>query len=188
MTQSATMGPGRLVLVVGPSGVGVDTMIDTARDALNGDERFRFVTRTITRPANAGGEEHQPISVPDFERAAQDGAFALHWRAHGLHYGIPSDIDADIAAGRTVVANVSRTVINAARARYRNLAVASITASRETLARRLAHRNRESADEILRRLDRATANVPQGSDVHTVDNDGPLEVAAARFLQVLRGV
>ena len=141
MTLPQKIGPGRLVLVVGPSGVGVDTMIDTARAALNGSDDYRFVKRTITRPADAGGEEHTPISVPAFEHAVEKGDFVLFWQAHGLHYGIPADIDADIAAGRTVVVNVSRTILETARARYGNLAIASITASRETLAKRLANRN-----------------------------------------------
>jgi len=187
MTHPAKIGPGRLVLVVGPSGVGVDTMIDTAREALQNDAGFRFVRRTITRPGDAGGEAHTPITAPEFEHAAERGDFALFWQAHGHRYGIPSDIDDDIETGRTVIANVSRTVIETARARYANLAVASITASRDTLAKRLAHRNRETEVEILRRLDRAGSNVPVGPDVHTLDNDGALEISAAKFLDILRG-
>ena len=43
-----------LVLVVGPSGAGKDTLIAKAQAALKGDLRFAFVRRVVTRdwPAN----------------------------------------------------------------------------------------------------------------------------------------
>ena len=42
----------------------------------------------------------------------------MHWEAHGHFYALPRSIDRDLAAGRTVVANVSRAVIAAIRDRY----------------------------------------------------------------------
>ena len=96
-----------LVLVVGPSGAGKDTLLDAARRKLAGDTRFRFVRRVITRPANAGGEDHDPVTEAEFATRH----FALQWQAHGLRYGIPADIADDLASGRVVIANVSRAVI-----------------------------------------------------------------------------
>ena len=99
-----------LIAVVGPSGAGKDTLMAGARAALAQDARFRFVRRAITRPAEAGSEDHEALSEADFAaRRAADG-FALSWGAHGLHYGIPRDIEEDIAARRVVIANLSRAV------------------------------------------------------------------------------
>jgi|HubBroStandDraft_1064217.scaffolds.fasta_scaffold651098_1 ribose 1,5-bisphosphokinase len=168
-----------LVLVVGPSGAGKDTLLDAARAALAGDPRFRFVRRVITRPADAGGEAHEAVTEATFATRA----FALAWQAHGLRYGIPDDIAADLAAGRVVVANVSRSVIAEAAARF-PVQVIEITASPEVLATRLAMRGRESAANVTARLARTVA-LPDGVPVETVMNDATVEAGTARFLAAL---
>ena len=165
-----------LVLVVGPSGAGKDTVLGLARQALAGDTRFRFVRRVITRPADAGGEDHEAVSEAEFARRR----FALSWGAHGLRYGIPLD---DVARGGVVVANVSRSVIAEAATAY-PVRVIVVTASPEILARRLAARGRETAEDIARRLARDVA-IPDGVAVDTVVNDGTPEEAADRFVTLL---
>jgi phosphonate metabolism protein PhnN/1,5-bisphosphokinase (PRPP-forming) len=169
-----------LVLVVGPSGAGKDTLLDAARQTLAGDPRFRFVRRVITRPAEAGGEAHEPVTETEF--AARD--FALAWQAHGLHYGIPADIATDLDAGRVVVANVSRGVIAEAARRF-PVRVIEISAPPQVLAVRLAARGRENASDVAARLARNVA-LPDGIMVDTVMNDATMEVGVARFLAALR--
>jgi phosphonate metabolism protein PhnN/1,5-bisphosphokinase (PRPP-forming) len=171
-----------LVLVVGPSGAGKDTLLDAARRTLAGDARFRFARRVITRPAEAGGEAHE--AVTDAEFATRD--FALSWQAHGLRYGIPADIAEDLEAGRVVVANVSRGVIAKAAERF-GVRVIEITAPPEVLAARLATRGRESAADVAARLARTVA-LPDGVPVETVMNDATVEAGAARFLAALNRV
>jgi phosphonate metabolism protein PhnN/1,5-bisphosphokinase (PRPP-forming) len=172
-----------LVLVVGPSGAGKDTLLDAARCSLAGDIRFRFVSREITRPATAGGEAHVAIDADSFAARRSTGAYALHWQAHGLGYGIPVDIRDDLAAGRVVVANASRAVIAEAAHRFR-LRVLEITAPPALLAQRLGARGREAAHEITARLARSVA-LPDGIDVVTVVNDGTRAQGAARVLEML---
>jgi ribose 1,5-bisphosphokinase len=168
-----------LVLVVGPSGAGKDTLLDAARQTLAGDQRFRFVRRVITRPADAGGEAHEPVTEAEF--ATRD--FALAWQAHGLHYGITADITTDLDAGRVVVANVSRGVIAEAARRF-PVRVIEISAPPEILAARLARRGRESAADVTARLARNVV-LPDGVPVETVMNDTTMEVGVARFLAAL---
>lgn len=107
---------GHLVLVVGPSGAGKDTLIDHARSRLQSDPGFRFVRRIITRPTSIG-EDHEPATAAAFETLAASNAFALHWRAHGLSYRLPIIVNDWIAEGCTVVANGSRAILPEARSR-----------------------------------------------------------------------
>jgi phosphonate metabolism protein PhnN/1,5-bisphosphokinase (PRPP-forming) len=170
---------GLLVLVVGPSGAGKDTLLDAARQALAVDARFRFVRRVITRPAGAGREAHQAVTEVEFASLH----FALSWQAHGLRYGIPADIEADLAAGHVVVASVSRTVIADATQRF-PVRVIEITAPPDLLATRLAERGREATSDMAARLARSIA-LPPGIPVETVVNDATIERGAARLVAVL---
>lgn len=181
MTLSrSTADVGRLVLVVGPSGVGKDTLIDGARAALASDPGVVFAQREITRPADAGGEPHIAVDDPTFRARREAGGYLLDWEAHGLGYGLPGALAEDLAAGRTVVANVSRAVLDLAHDRFSRVRVVSISASPATVARRLAARGREDAAGIKARLARADLYTAQGDDVVEVLNDGsPAEGIAA---------
>lgn len=177
---------GVLVAVVGPSGAGKDTLMEAARAALARDERITFIRRTVTRPAEAGGEDHLPLTREAFLQARDAGGFALWWEAHGLLYGLPrAALEGALAAGRTAVANLSRRALEQAAAHH-PLRVLEITASPAILAVRLAARGREGAADVARRLARQ-APLPSGLPVETVMNDGSVAEAAAQVVRVLRG-
>ena len=99
---------------------------------------------------------------------------------------MPADIEADLAAGRTVVLNVSRQVLDAARKRYGPVRVVSITADPQRLARRLRDRGRESEADIAARLARADAIEVAGDDVITLRNDGPPQDGVAQLVSTIR--
>jgi ribose 1,5-bisphosphokinase len=168
-----------LVLVVGPSGAGKDTLLEAARQALADDPRFCFARRVITRPADAGGEAHEAVTAEEF--AARD--FALQWQAHGLRYGIPATVIDDSARGIVVVANVSRTVIADAARRF-SVRVIEVTVPADVLAARLASRGRESAADVALRLSRSVA-MPDHVCAETVMNDASVEEGVALFLAAL---
>jgi ribose 1,5-bisphosphokinase len=184
-TRRAAADPGTLVLIVGPSGVGKDALINYCRLRLVLADSVVFARRAITRPAGDGDEDHEPVSETEFERQAGNGGFTLFWRAHGLGYGVPASIMDDLAAGRTIVVNVSRSVIDEARVRFRPLLVISITAPQEVVAWRLRSRGRETEADIDRRIVRAKIMEVAGTDVVSIDNTGPIEIAGEALLRLL---
>lgn len=178
---------GTLILVVGPSGAGKDSIIAGAAARLRNDPRIVFARRVITRPAVAGGERHLAVSPTEFAALADAGLLMLRWHAHGFAYGLPTALAAELDTGHAVVANVSRAVVDDARERFAPVAVVAISVRPALLAARLAGRGRESAAEIETRLARADVFGAEGADI-VIDNDGPLDVAVVRFVDFLRAV
>lgn len=185
MPETAGLGP--LVLVVGPSGAGKDSLIDGARHALAGDSSIHFVRRVITRVVPSG-EDHDTLTEAAFDEAERAGAFVLSWRAHGLAYGIPATAQERRRAGIAAVANASRTVIDDARRRLLPLRIIVVTASPKILAERLKRRGRETPEESAERLATAAIALPDGSDVVHVINDRSLEEGQAAFIAALHRV
>jgi phosphonate metabolism protein PhnN/1,5-bisphosphokinase (PRPP-forming) len=166
--------------VVGPSGAGKDTLI---AGALRLRPDLRLVRRVITRPAKAGGEDFDGVTGTEFADRLARGDFALHWQAHGLHYGIPRD---QVAGPGVVVFNGSRAALPLARAVFPDLRVIVVTAPDAVLAARLAARGREAEADIRARLARAAFALPEGLDAVTVVNDSTPEQGVARLLAALQ--
>jgi ribose 1,5-bisphosphokinase len=192
MTEPATsvaarapIGPGRLVLVVGPSGAGKDTLIGIAKAACAGYSNIVFPQRIVTRPPSAS-EDNFFMSPDEFRATLARGGFAMHWEAHGHFYGLPRAIDDDIAAGRTVVVNVSRTVVDALRAAYAHVTVVLVTAPPKLLAERIAARAREDLGAIKERVERSVDETAFKADL-TVNNVGSAEQHGAELAAIIQG-
>ncbi|WP_185984628.1 phosphonate metabolism protein/1,5-bisphosphokinase (PRPP-forming) PhnN [Aureimonas mangrovi] len=178
------MQVGTLFYIVGPSGVGKDTLISGAMAMLAGTGRYVQTKRVITRPA-AIGEDHEPASTAAFDAMCADGAFLHHWGAHELRYGLRRTLLEDLAAGRNVLANGSRRALPDLAGTVDRLVVVEITASPALLAERLARRGRESADEIAARIAREVPPLPRTGDLVRIVNDGGVDEAVAALVAAL---
>ena len=179
------MTPGRVIAVVGPSGVGKDSVMAGMAAAA---PEFAIVQRVITRASGLGGEDYVPMAVADFESAAKDGAFCLYWPAHGLSYGIPIEISERANAGQSFLINLSRKVLAEAQKVFADFQVINLTARPETLAVRLAGRGRENVEDIRARLQRKVPISSKNLIVHDISNDGDLDKTVMTALKAVHPV
>lgn len=181
------IGPGALVMVVGPSGGGKDTLISGAKDIFSDAPTVHFPRRLITRIADQQAEDHDTLTEQEFADCLKTGQFALHWSAHGLSYGISSEIDRKLHDGVCVVFNGSRSVIAKASQKY-FLVVVEVTAPIDVLAERLVSRGREPREDILRRLKRADRTIPADINRITINNTHSAVVGVRELADAIRSV
>ena len=177
---------GLFVAIVGPSGAGKDALIRGLAARLGEGDRVFYARRVVTRCADAF-EDHDTLTEEAFAAARAQGRFALAWNAHGLHYGVPREIDARIAGGDAVVCNVSRAIVAEVRRLYRPSLIVLVTARPETLAARLAARAREDGASRRERLERAAVAELAFEPDATIANDGALDEAVARLCELVVG-
>jgi len=172
---SAATGP--LVVVLGPSGSGKDTLMSYARNAIADRADVLFVRRAITRPVDAGSEDHIAMTDAEFDAAIDDGQFSLTWAANGLRYGLPRAIEPHLAKGRLAVVNGSRGAWTIIQQVFPSAVAVEIRVDPGILAERLEARGRESASEIEARLARASALDARFDADVVIDNSGEMQAA-----------
>jgi ribose 1,5-bisphosphokinase len=183
--RPAVAATGRLVLLIGPSGAGKDTLLGFAKTACAEDPNIVFARRVITREASAA-EDNEEVSQDAFEAAKARGDYAVYWEAHNHRYALSRTIDDELAAGRTVVANVSRTVIGAMRRAYPDVVVVLITAPSQVLAERLATRGRSSDGRLEHRLGRTVVGANTAAPDITIVNISSAEYHARQLVRVIK--
>ena len=175
--------PGKLIWLVGPSGSGKDSLLAALRQREH--PQLLVAHRYITRPFNAGSENHIALSEHEFFTRAEQHLFALSWHANNTYYGIGVEIDLWLHAGFDVVANGSRAHLALARERYGEVLVPiCLAVSPPVLRQRLEQRGRENALEIALRLERAARYKPD--NCLTLNNDGSLRQSVDEFFRLLR--
>ncbi|QJQ21817.1 phosphonate metabolism protein/1,5-bisphosphokinase (PRPP-forming) PhnN [Pseudomonas sp. SK] len=179
-------GTGRLIYLIGPSGSGKDSLIDASRERLAA-AGVEVARRVITRSAEAKGEAAHGVTAEQFEALRAQGGFAMHWRANGLDYGIPRQVDDWLAQGRAVLVNGSRAYLAEARQRYPGLLAVLVQVRPEVLRQRLLARGRESAEEIEQRLARnARLQAVTDPSLHVLDNSIALASTVEALFALLR--
>ncbi|WP_321471599.1 AAA family ATPase [Halarcobacter sp.] len=170
----------KIVLVVGPSGAGKDTLLRYAKEKLN--ENFSFVKRYITREADVN-ENNYYIDEYAFEILRHNGYFASSWNAHGNFYGIPKRF---IKNGINII-SISRARIKDFENLYKDVYTLNISIPKEKLKERLIARGRESSKEIEQRLNRSYEKI-QCNKLIEFDNSSPIDESKEKFLELLKSI
>jgi len=175
----------KLFYVIGASGAGKDTLMNYARTKINGEKPVVFAHRYITRLPDAGGENHVYLTVEEFKLRSEAGFFSLFWESHGKYYGVGTEINNWLNTGHNVVVNGSRQYLPRAQQLYPDMLVILIEASPDTIAKRLAGRGRESAEEIEKRIKRTEEIDCDLSNCIRIQNDDTVESAGDRLVNII---
>ena len=173
---------GKLVYLIGASGVGKDTLLHALREDEFFVPSFVFAHRYITRPSHIGSENHVELSKAEFSMRSKRGLFALEWHAHDTHYAIGKEINVWMDAGVHVFVNGSRGYLSEVERIYPDVLPIWMTVDSGVLMQRLIARGREPLQEIERRVQRNREMETLRSDgCLTVDNSGDLAEGLEAF-------
>jgi ribose 1,5-bisphosphokinase len=176
----------RLIYVMGPSGAGKDSLLDWLKNRLPPQSPIHFAKRTIDRPVQALGEQHESVDSATFERLQQAQSFAMHWHANGRQYGVRHAELEPLKQQHWLLVNGSRAYLPEALRQFDSLTVLHISASADILRARLLARQRETPEVVEARVQRAVAfSVPTSCRCVNVLNDTSLDDAGTVLLNAL---
>ena len=177
-----------LTYVVGPSGVGKDSLLAWLLQRPHCDlpVPLHIARRSITRPEDGGTENHEPLTEKQFVDLETAGAFAMCWHANGLHYGIRHTELAPMTKGYWVLVNGSRAYVPTLRRDWPGASVLHIQAPQDVVRNRLLARGREKGADLearIRRSQELSATRSPG-DMELV-NAGSLELSGYELLALM---
>jgi ribose 1,5-bisphosphokinase len=166
----------RLFFLVGPSGVGKDTILEHLKKNEFSDRQPLVAHRYITRPVRQNDENHIELSPADFNRRKEAGLFLFDWKSHGKQYAVGREVKRWRKSGMNVIINGSREYLQKAREIHPSLVPVWLTVSEDVMRQRLIDRGRESEIEIDARIQRnRELSVLKPDDGVFINNDQTIE-------------
>lgn len=168
----------KIVLIVGASGVGKDTLLRSIKDKIKANFLKRYITRI---PDN--NESNYYIDEKAFLALKDKDYFISSWEAHGNYYGIAKE---HIKDGINII-SISRGAVEDFEKVYDEVLTINITLPKEIMIKRLHERGRESMEEIIKRVDRASKKV-EAKCLIEFDNSQSLENSAKKFIKLIEDI
>lgn len=185
IVDKSVSGDGCLILILGASGAGKDTLLSIAAEKLGERTDIHFLQRAITRPAHDQSENFISMTDAEFDQGLASGSFSFYWQANGLRYGLPRILVDRLERGEVVVVNGSRAACDDLKATFGRVQVVEIHVDPDVLTERLRNRGREAAHEIQARVARAERLSATNDADLTIDNSGSAEIAGSQFARFI---
>jgi len=179
---------GELFVVAAPSGAGKTSLM---RALMARCPKLALSVSDTTRPARRGevdGEQYHFVSVNEFKAGIEAGDYLEHAEVFGNYYGTRKDrIKALWAAGRDVLLEIDVQGARQVREKYPGLcSMFILPPSMAVLAERLTGRDTDSADDIVRRLREARAELQDCGDFRWMVINDHFETALEELTAIIR--
>ena len=168
------MGSGKLVILSGPSGVGKDTVIDTWRAENPDVERVVAYATRNPRAGEIDGVDYWFVSVEEFQRMAEAGAFLEHKKVVDNYYATPIEhTERLLAEGRIAILKIDvQGALEVMKKRPDALTVILLPPDKDALRERLEKRATDKPEVIARRLAEADIELAHAPHYqHQIVND-----------------
>ena len=191
MTAPPSHGPGRLLVLAGPSGVGKSTVIAELR-RIRAPLWFSVsATTRAARPGEVDGRDYHFVDAAEFDRMITEGEL-LEWaEIHGgMHRsGTPgAPVDEHLATGRPVLLELDLAGARALRVQRPDaLFVFLEPPSWEELVRRLVGRGTETEEDRARRLDTAREELAAAAEFDVTVVNTEVHLAAEQLVALMVG-
>jgi len=172
----------KIILIVGPSGVGKDTLIDYAKKTLDEKDNYHFINRYITRIPDEN-EENYFVEEDAFRILDDQGFFVSSWYAHKNCYGIAKN---NILDGINII-SISREHIKDFENKYDNVITIHVTLPKLMLLERLRLRKRESEAQIMQRIERSYEKI-EAKKLISFENIHKIEKSAEEFINIIKSI
>lgn len=161
-----SLGPGRLIVISGPSGAGKTSICRALLERIPGTVWSVSATTRPKRPGEVEGESYEFLDAPAFDARLVEGAF-LEWAEYiGHRYGTPRrPAEQALARGLNVVMEIDvQGGMQVARTMPDSVRVFILPPDAASLRARLEGRNTEAEDQLARRLREADGEIAAARD------------------------
>ena len=157
---------GTLIVISGPSGAGKTSICDALLNRLPNAVWSVSVTTRPERPGDTTGTSYEFVSVAEFLRRRDAGAFLENAEYVGHHYGTPREpVERALSEGRNVVLEIDvQGGVQVARRMPESVRVFVLPPDGVSLRARLEGRKSEAKDQWDKRLAKADGEIAMARD------------------------
>lgn len=177
--MNASVTPGRLTVITGPSGVGKGTLVALLLERHPQIWLSVSATTRLPRAGEIDGQHYFFLERPAFERQVAEAGF-LEWAEFAGHlYGTPRPpVEAHLAEGRPVLLEIELEGARQVRRSFPSARQLFLSPPGfDELERRIRGRGTDSEEAIARRLARARVELAAAEEFDAVVVNGDLETA-----------
>jgi guanylate kinase len=189
MSAASQTRRGSLYVIAAPSGAGKTSLVKAVLDRDPGLRVSISHTTRKPRPHERDGEHYHFVSIDEFKRLVDEGAFLEHAQVFDNYYGTSrAAVEALCAKGMDVILEIDwqgARQVRAAQPDCRTIFI--LPPSRRSLEERLRNRKTDSEEVIQRRLRDSISDMSHYAEFDRVIVNDDFETAVVQLLALLRG-